>query len=245
MRVLIHASDIEMERALADAAHEAHFDVEALPVLSEFRTALFRDLTAVGVLWTTSPEFGWLTVKEFRTDHIASPIMVLIDHDDMCTDDLRVAHYVLTLGMGADDVQRAPIDEREFVARLAAIGRRERAFYDVIQLPNDVIYHPDLGEVIFRSGIVRLTKKERDLFNTLTARPNTAFTKEMLLDAVYGGRDEPAAKILDVFVHKIRRKLHRPLGGMDVIETVWGRGYRFKPDGYLPQFSGLNARMIG
>jgi len=56
----------------------------------------------------------------------------------------------------------------------------------------------------------------------------TTVTKEMLLNHLYRGMDEPEIKIIDVFVCKLRKKLAEPTGGKSYIETVWGRGYRLR-----------------
>lgn len=59
----------------------------------------------------------------------------------------------------------------------------------------------------------------------LSVRKGTALTKQMLLDHLYGGRDEPEQEIIDVFVCKLRKKLVQATGGEHYIETLWGRGY--------------------
>jgi two-component system, cell cycle response regulator CtrA len=56
-------------------------------------------------------------------------------------------------------------------------------------------------------------------------RKGTTLTKEMFLNHLYGGMDEPELKIIDVFVCKLRKKLAQATGGSHYIETVWGRGY--------------------
>jgi DNA-binding winged helix-turn-helix (wHTH) protein len=72
---------------------------------------------------------------------------------------------------------------------------------------------------------VRLTPKEYEILELLSVRKGTALTKEMLLDHLYGGKDEPEQKIIDVFVCKLRKKLVQATGGGHYIETLWGRGY--------------------
>jgi two-component system cell cycle response regulator CtrA len=67
----------------------------------------------------------------------------------------------------------------------------------------------------------------------------------MAMDYLYGGRDEPELKIVDVFVCKIRKKLEPILGGADVIRTVWGRGWEFEPDGFVPVRQEARARIAG
>ena len=72
---------------------------------------------------------------------------------------------------------------------------------------------------------VHLTGKEYGILELLSLRKGTTLTKEMFLDHLYGGRDEPELKIIDVFVCKLRKKLAQATGGNHYIETVWGRGY--------------------
>jgi two-component system cell cycle response regulator CtrA len=59
----------------------------------------------------------------------------------------------------------------------------------------------------------------------LSLRKGSTLTKEMFLNHLYGGMDEPEQKIIDVFVCKLRKKLQDASGGVNYIETVWGRGY--------------------
>jgi two-component system cell cycle response regulator CtrA len=73
---------------------------------------------------------------------------------------------------------------------------------------------------------MRLTGKEYSIFELLSRRQGTTVTKEMFLGHLYGGMNEPALKIIDVFVCKLRKKLAQATGGKHYIETVWGRGYR-------------------
>jgi two-component system cell cycle response regulator CtrA len=81
---------------------------------------------------------------------------------------------------------------------------------------------------------VRLTGKEYCIFELLSLRKGTTLTKEMLLNHLYGGMDEPELKIIDVFVCKLRKKLVQATGGKHYIETVWGRGYRLCDPAPMP-----------
>jgi two-component system cell cycle response regulator CtrA len=72
---------------------------------------------------------------------------------------------------------------------------------------------------------VHLTGKEYAILELLTLRKGTIATREMLLNHLYGGTDEPELKIIHVFVCKLRKKLAQASGGDHCIETVWGRGY--------------------
>ena len=72
---------------------------------------------------------------------------------------------------------------------------------------------------------MHLTAKEYKILELLSLRRGTTLTKEMLLNHLYGGMDEPESKIIDVFMCKLRKKLASASGGDDFIETVWARGY--------------------
>ena len=72
---------------------------------------------------------------------------------------------------------------------------------------------------------LHLTAKEYGILELLSLRKGTTLTKEMFLNHLYGGMDEPELKIIDVFICKLRKKLQAATGGQHYIETVWGRGY--------------------
>ena len=72
---------------------------------------------------------------------------------------------------------------------------------------------------------VDLTRYEYQMLELLSLRKGTTLTKEMFLNHLYGGMDEPELKIIDVFICKLRKKLQAATGGQHCIETVWGRGY--------------------
>ena len=72
---------------------------------------------------------------------------------------------------------------------------------------------------------VHLTGKEYQMLELLSLRKGTTLTKEMFLNHLYGGMDEPELKIIDVFICKLRKKLANASKGKDYIETLWGRGY--------------------
>ena len=75
---------------------------------------------------------------------------------------------------------------------------------------------------------VHLTGKEYGILELLSLRKGTTLTKEMFLDHLYGGINEPEIKIIDVFVCKLRKKLAQATDGAHYIETVWGRGYALR-----------------
>jgi two-component system cell cycle response regulator CtrA len=83
----------------------------------------------------------------------------------------------------------------------------------------------DTRTVEVDSHPLHLTGKEYGILELLSLRKGTTLTKEMFLNHLYGGMDEPELKIIDVFVCKLRKKLATATDGDNYIETVWGRGY--------------------
>jgi two-component system, cell cycle response regulator CtrA len=82
---------------------------------------------------------------------------------------------------------------------------------------------------------VHLTTKEYQMLELLSLRKGATLTKEMFLNHLYGGMDEPEVKIIDVFICKLRKKLATATGGKHYIETVWGRGYVLRNSEDVPE----------
>ena len=122
----------------------------------------------------------------------------------------------------------------QIIARIQAIARRSKSDCEAMVRTGKLVVNLDTREVSVDDHSVHLTGKEYGILELLTLRKSTTLTKEMFLNHLYGGMDEPEIKIIDVFVCKLRKKLAEATGGDHFIETVWGRGYRLRdPD--LPE----------
>jgi two-component system, cell cycle response regulator CtrA len=130
-----------------------------------------------------------------------------------------------------------PFHKIELVARIDAIVRRSQVHAQSVVNTADLCVNLDAKTAQVSGVRVHLTGKEYQILELLSVRKGTTLTKEMLLNNLYGGMDEPEIKIIDVFVCKLRRKLAIASGGKDYIETVWGRGYQ------LREPSGTEARI--
>jgi len=131
------------------------------------------------------------------------------------------------LGLGADDYLTKPFHRDEVVARIHAIVRRSRGHAQSIVTTGDLVVKLDEKSVEVGRARVHLTGKEYQILEILALRKGTTLSKEMFLNHLYGGMDEPELKIIDVFC-KLRKKLANASGGRDYIETVWGRGYMLR-----------------
>ena len=118
-----------------------------------------------------------------------------------------------------------PFHKDELVARIHAIVRRSKGHAQSVVITGDLSVNLDTKTVEISGARVRLTGKEYQMLELLSLRKGTTLTKEMFLNNLYGGMDEPEIKIIDVFICKLRKKLTNASGGKDYIETVWGRGY--------------------
>ena len=100
---------------------------------------------------------------------------------------------------------------------------------------DDLIVNLDQKMVEVGGARVHLTGKEYQMLELLSLRKGTTLTKEMFLNHLYGGMDEPELKIIDVFICKLRKKLSLACDGENYIETVWGRGYVLREPDEVPE----------
>jgi two-component system cell cycle response regulator CtrA len=132
------------------------------------------------------------------------------------------------LGFGADDYMTKPFHKDELIARIQAVVRRSQGHAQSILQTGDLVVDLDAKTVQINGSPVNLTGKEYQILELLSLRKGTTLTKEMFLNQLYGGMDEPEIKIVDVFMCKLRKKLSASSSGKNYIETVWGRGYTLR-----------------
>ena len=167
---------------------------------------------------------GYEVLRRMRQARIETPTLILSGLDGL-DDKIR------GLGVGADDYLTKPFDKRELIARIQAIVRRSKGHSQSIIQTGKLKVNLDARTVEVDGQPLHLTGKEYGILELLSLRKGTTLTKEMFLNHLYGGMDEPELKIIDVFVCKLRKKLAAATGGENYIETVWGRGYMLRdPD---------------
>ncbi|MDP5086193.1 MAG: response regulator transcription factor [Yoonia sp.] len=161
---------------------------------------------------------GHEVLRQLRLSRIDTPILIL-SGDDGTESKLK------GFGFGADDYLTKPFHREELVARIHAIIRRSKGHAQSIIKTGQIAVNLDAKTVEAEGTTVHLTGKEYQMLELLSLRKGTTLTKEMFLNHLYGGMDEPELKIIDVFICKLRKKLSEATAGDNYIETVWGRGY--------------------
>jgi two-component system, cell cycle response regulator CtrA len=161
---------------------------------------------------------GYDVLKKLRVAKISTPILILSGQNE-------IDSKVKGLGFGADDYLTKPFHREELVARINAIVRRSKGHSQSIIRTGKLAVNLDTKTVEVDGSRVHLTGKEYQMLELLSLRKSTTLTKEMFLNHLYGGMDEPELKIIDVFICKLRKKLSMACDGENYIETVWGRGY--------------------
>lgn len=192
----------------------------ALPSIDTFKPHLILlDLMLPGI-------DGYQVCREVRAKHNI-PIMMLSAKGE-------VFDKVLGLELGADDYMEKPFDSKELVARVKAILRR----YKIVVPPpetDDSIQKVDFIDlsinltnysVIYQDHVIDMPPKELELLYFLANSPNRVFTREQLLDQIWGYEYLGDTRTVDVHVKRIREKINEHSSW--ALSTIWGIGYKFE-----------------
>jgi two-component system, cell cycle response regulator CtrA len=161
---------------------------------------------------------GFEVLRSLRVSKVTTPTLIISGL-------AGIEDKVKGFGCGADDYMIKPFHKDELVARIHAIVRRSKGHAQSLVQSGDLVVNLDSKTVEVNGARVHLTGKEYQMLELLALRKGMTLTKEMFLNHLYGGMDEPELKIIDVFMCKLRRKLANASGGKNYVETMWGRGY--------------------
>ena len=219
MRILLVEDDPTTSRSIELMLNHANLNVYATDLGEEgIDLAKLYDYDLI-LLDLNLPDMNGLEVlRQLRLARIDTPILILTGSDD--TED-----KIKGFGFGADDYMTKPFHREELVARIHAIIRRSKGHSQSVIKTGMIDVNLDAKTVEVDGRTVHLTGKEYQILELLSLRKGTTLTKEMFLNHLYGGMDEPELKIIDVFICKLRKKLSNATDGENYIETVWGRGY--------------------
>jgi len=164
---------------------------------------------------------GYGVLRRLRRACVRTPVLILSGLAEL-------DHRIKALGFGDDDLLTNLCDHRQLIARIQAIASRSKGQCETTIRTGKLVVNLDTRVVSVDDRPVHLTGKEYGILELLSLHKGTTMTKEMFLNHLYGGINEPELKIIDVFVCKLRKKLAQATGGNHYIETVWGRGHMLR-----------------
>jgi two-component system cell cycle response regulator CtrA len=219
MRVLLIEDDSAVAKSINLMLNQAGFNVYTTDLGEEgLDLGKLYDYDIILLDLNLPDMSGYDVLKKLRLSRIATPILILSGLAD-------TEAKVKGLGFGADDYMTKPFHKDELIARINAIVRRSKGHAESVIKVGRMNVNLDTKTVEIDGLRVHLTGKEYAMLELLALRKGTTLTKEMFLNHLYGGMDEPELKIIDVFICKLRKKLSNAANGQNYIETVWGRGY--------------------
>ena len=222
MRVLLIEDDRMMARSLELMLASSGFIVE--------KTGTGEDGVDLGEVYDYDailldlnlPDMSGLEVlRTLRRGKVATPILIL-------SGTTEIDSKVKALSLGADDYMTKPFHKDELIARLRAVIRRSKGHAQSQIVIGDMLIDLDSKLVHLNGARIHLTGREYQTLELLALRKGKTVTKDVFLSSLYGGMDEPGAKIVDVFICKLRKKLAQATDGRHAIETVWGGGYMLR-----------------
>lgn len=170
---------------------------------------------------------GYQVCREIRT-RSNTPIIMLSAKGE-------IFDKVLGLELGADDYMIKPFDSKELVARVKAVLRRFQPARPETGSESKIVQYPDLiinqtnYSVIYQGHTVEMPPKELELLYFLASSPNQVFTREQLLDHIWGYEYIGDTRTVDVHIKRLREKIKdHPSWSL---ATVWGIGYKFEVKG--------------
>jgi two-component system cell cycle response regulator CtrA len=222
MRVLLIEDDPTMRNSIELMLKNEGFDVSTTDLGEEgLDLGKLYDYDIICLDLQLPDLTGYDVLKRLRIAKIGTPVLILSGISEMNS-------KVRALGYGADDYVTKPFHRGELIARVNAVVRRSKGHSQYVIRTGKLAVNLDARNAEADGVRLHLTPKEYEVLELLSLRKGATITKEMFVNHLYGGMDEPELKIIDVFMCKLRKKLGPACGGVDYIETVWGRGYMLR-----------------
>jgi DNA-binding response OmpR family regulator len=222
-KILLVEDDKQLGSSLNQFLQKENFDVTWVTNLADARAKLNSGKPQLVLLdWMLPDGQGIDFLKDIRAEKIYIPFIMLTARSELLD-------KVVGLEAGADDYLTKPFEPRELVARIRVQLRKEEQMDHESNKEQaqkierkDIVIDLFSREVFFQSQLTHLTKMEFDLLVLLAENPGRPYTREELLNKVWGFEFTPTTRTVDTHVLQLRQKF-----GDDVIETVRGVGYRF------------------
>jgi len=188
--------------------------------------ALTEQLPDLIILDVMLPGLDGFTLMRKLRDHSDVPIILL-------TSRREESDRIAGLELGADDYVVKPFSPQELVSRVRAVLRRTRSSTEVITNESltfqDLLINPQTREISLRGQNIILTAKEFDLLHHLALHPRQVFTRDQLLENIWGYYDYIDPSTVTVHLRRLREKIEKDPAKPVHLVTVWGIGYKFEP----------------
>ena len=229
-----HIIVVEDDQAIADMLclylKEQHYQVTHFNDGLQARTFLLKEKYDLVLLDIMLPNYNGLDIcKELRQVQPIIPILLL-------TSMSGEADRVIGLELGADDYLTKPFSLRECIARVKALLRRSQYSQAPVEEDHtqelsfkELYIHISHRKIKLASINVDLTAREFDLLVFLASHAEQVFSRNQLLDSVWGYSHEGYEHTVNTHINRLRNKLKRSDNKPDFIQTVWGVGYKFSP----------------
>lgn len=216
-QILLVEDDYNLGQTIEDSLSKEGFNVVRAINISQAKEKFNKDFDIILLDWMLPDGQGLDFLKEVRSKKIQTPIIMLTARTDLID-------KVLGLESGANDYVTKPFELRELVARIRVqlrntLGTKEN---DSSVSINDLKMDPEQRQCLYKDNEITLTKMEFDLLYLLACSPKQTFSREKLLDKVWGLENYPTTRTVDTHVLQLRQKV-----SSEIIETVRGIGYRF------------------
>ncbi len=231
-KILVVDDDAELRQLLSAYLTRQGYDALLLPDTRQLDAYLARYQPHLVVLDLMMPgEDGLAACRRLRTKGEQVPVIMLTARDE-------TVDRIVGLEMGADDYVGKPFDPRELTARIEAVLRRHGGRPAGAPDPGAEVYR--FGDFTFDRAtrqlsradeVLPLTSGEFALLNVLVAHAHKPMKRERLLEMTKGDEAENFDRAVDVQVHRLRRLIEADPARPRYIQTVWGVGYVFVPDG--------------
>ena len=224
MKILLVEDDEYIAQSLSTTLAEQHYTVDVAgdgQAGWEYAEAFTYDLILLDVVL---PKLDGIALcRQLRSRHTTTPILLLTSRDSC-------ASKIEGLDAGADDYVVKPFDVLELSARIRAILRRGSAALPPILESGQLRLNPNTYEVIYETQPVNLTPKEYALLELFLRNSQRVFSRRAILDSVWSFEEPPAEETVRAHIKGLRSKLKAAGAPPDLVETVYGLGYRLKPD---------------
>lgn len=224
-RVIIINRDESLVRGLKSSLEQEEYNVDFAFTFKDGLDKIESKEYELILLDIVLPDGNGLAVCKTIREHSKSPMIILTEKDDDIS-------KILALEYGADDYLARPFNILELKARIKAILRRvshrSSPADDKSITIDDFVINPLGRSLTIHGKSINLTGKEFDLFYMLITNPDKVFTREELLESLWGYEYIGDLRTVDVHVRRLREKIEEDPKNVKYIHTKWGTGYFFK-----------------